>query len=153
MKTGRAKPVGYKAHKKVSAAAADKQKVAIPGAGFSATLAAGLVVALVVIVLAFQNTENAVVEFLTWDRSMPLVVIILGAALAGVVLDEVGGFFWRHHRRQQIAQKLELDALRSAGSNVAGVDVPDLDVTGNVGPLTEHPTISGDNSPHPTAAT
>ena len=67
----------------------------------SFTFVCGVVVALAVIILAAQNTAHARFHFLWWHASSPLVVIILGAALAGVVLDELVGAVWRVRRRRE----------------------------------------------------
>lgn len=50
----------------------------------------------IVIILAVQNTENTTVEVFRAEYRAPLVAIILTAAIAGVVLDEIFGLCWRH---------------------------------------------------------
>jgi uncharacterized integral membrane protein len=99
---------------RVPADDSQQSEAPVRGAGFSATLAVGIALTVLVIVLALQNTESARIEFLAWEARTPLVVIILVAALAGVVFDELAGLFWRRHRRRQIAQRSELERLRSA---------------------------------------
>ena len=91
------------------------------GAGWSATLVIGIVLTLLVIVLAVQNTEDAHLEFLGWDTNTPLVAILLAAALIGIVFDEIAGLLWRHRRRRQLAESRELAARRAA---VAGEPEP-----------------------------
>jgi uncharacterized integral membrane protein len=79
-----------------------KQAELVPakGTGFSATLIIGVVVAVLVIILAAQNTGHVRFHFLWWHVRSPLIVIILATALAGIVVDEVGGLFWRRRRRR-----------------------------------------------------
>lgn len=84
------------------------------GVGVSVTLILGVLLTLAVIILAVQNTEQAEFEFLVWDTSTPLVVILLSAVLAGVVFDEIAGIWWRRRRRLQLAEKGELEARRAA---------------------------------------
>ncbi len=84
------------------------------GAGFSASLVVGVILTIVVIVLAMQNTEDVHLEFLAWDANAPLVAILLAAVLVGVVFDEIVGLLWRHSRRHQITMKEELAQHRAA---------------------------------------
>jgi uncharacterized integral membrane protein len=63
--------------------------------GISATVILGVVVPVMVIVLAAQNTATVRFRFLWWHVRSPLVVIILGSALAGVVLEKLGELLWR----------------------------------------------------------
>ena len=69
----------------------------------------GVALTPVVIVLAVQNTERAHPEFLGWDTSTPLVVILLVAALVGVLF-EFAGLLWRHRRWRHIAKRQEFAA-------------------------------------------
>ncbi len=78
----------------------------------SATLVTGVVLAILVIVIAAQNTGNISVNFLIWEVDAPLVVVILAAGVAGVLLDETLGFFWRRHRRRHLTERTELRRLR-----------------------------------------
>lgn len=70
------------------------------GTGVSASLVVGLILAVLVVILAAQNTRRTSLHFLWWHVRSPLVVIILGTALAGVVVDEFAGLLWRRRRRQ-----------------------------------------------------
>jgi uncharacterized integral membrane protein len=82
------------------------------GTGVSATLIVGTIVAILAIILAVQNTETTTVEVFRADYSAPLVVVILAAAIAGVLLDEVAGLFWRRRRRRHLAERAELRRFR-----------------------------------------
>jgi uncharacterized integral membrane protein len=72
----------------------------------------GLVLLALVIVLAFQNTQQVRMQFLTWSLRAPLVVVILISIGAAVILDEIAGFVWRRRRRRRLAEKEELRRLR-----------------------------------------
>lgn len=84
----------------------------VQGAGWSTTLILGVVLMILVIVLAVQNTESTHFQFLGWDANSPLLVLLLISALIGVVFDEIAGLLWRHRRRRQIAEREELLARR-----------------------------------------
>ena len=75
-------------------------------------LVVGVVVTVLAIIVAFQNTDDVGVDFLAWDVEAPLVVVILAAAVAGVLFDEILGFFWRRRRRHHLADQAELRQLR-----------------------------------------
>lgn len=83
------------------------------GTGVSAALVIGVLLAILAIIIAVQNTESVSVHFLAWDVDAPLVAVILAAGVAGVVLDETLGFFWRRRRRSQLADRAALRRLRS----------------------------------------
>jgi uncharacterized integral membrane protein len=82
------------------------------GTGVSVALVVGVVIAVLAIVVAVQNTDDVNVDFLGWEVDAPLVAVILTAAVAGVLLDETLGFFWRRRRRRQLADRAELGRLR-----------------------------------------
>lgn len=82
------------------------------GTGVSAALVIGVVLAILAIVVAVQNTADVSVDFLAWEVDAPLVAVILAAGLAGVLLDETLGFFWRRRRRRHLAERAELHRLR-----------------------------------------
>lgn len=82
------------------------------GTGVSVTLVIGVVVTILAIIVAIQNTGDVGVEFLAWDVEAPLVAVILASAVAGVLFDEILGFFWRRRRRRHLAERVELRRLR-----------------------------------------
>ena len=89
----------------------DKQ-VEYRGTGFYLGLGATLLLALILLILAVQNTQDVAISFLGWDFTIPLFGVALGAALVAVVLDEVIGLVWRRRRRAQLAERAELRRLR-----------------------------------------
>lgn len=82
------------------------------GTGVSAGLVVGVLLAILAIIVAVQNTGDVNVDFLAWEVDAPLVAVILAAAVAGVVLDETLGFFWRRRRRRNLGDRAELRRLR-----------------------------------------
>jgi uncharacterized integral membrane protein len=85
---------------------------AFQGTGVSVALVIGVVVTVLAIIVAVQNTDDVGIDFLAWDVDAPLVAVILAAAVAGVLFDEILGFFWRRRRRHHLAERAELRRLR-----------------------------------------
>lgn len=82
------------------------------GTGLFWGLIVGVVLAVAVIILAAQNTETATISFLGWDFSTPLIVLILGSLLIGIVLDELFGLVYRRRRRRTLRDEDQLKRLR-----------------------------------------
>lgn len=72
------------------------KKLSIPPGLVAAVL---LVVALIFFVV--QNGDDVAFEWLVFDMTGPLWVVILVAAVAGAVLNEVFGFVRRRRRRRR----------------------------------------------------
>jgi len=70
------------------------------GAGVMAGLLVLLAVAILVVVVVAQNTDRVTFELLWWDARVPLAVLVLCAALATLVVDQVVGLVWRRRRRK-----------------------------------------------------
>jgi uncharacterized integral membrane protein len=82
------------------------------GTGLFWGLIVGVVLAVAVVILAAQNTGRITVSFLGWDFSTPLIVVVLGALLIGVVVDELFGLVYRKRRRRTLRERDELQRLR-----------------------------------------
>jgi uncharacterized integral membrane protein len=82
------------------------------GTGLFWGLIVGVVLALAVIILAAQNTGNVTISFLGWEFSTPLIVLILGLLLIGIVLDELFGLIYRKGRRRTLRDRDELKRLQ-----------------------------------------
>jgi uncharacterized integral membrane protein len=80
--------------------------------GVGVALVIGVAMTVLAIVLAAQNTDNTTVEVFAANYRAPLIVVILAAAITGVILDEIFGFIWRRHRRHRLAERAELRRLR-----------------------------------------
>ncbi len=90
-----------------------KERVFV-GTGLFWGLIIGLVLALGVLVLVAQNTDSIVVTFMAWDFSTPLIVLILGALLVGVVFDELFGLLYRTRRRRTQRDQDHLERLQQS---------------------------------------
>ncbi|HKZ30715.1 MAG TPA: lipopolysaccharide assembly protein LapA domain-containing protein [Acidimicrobiia bacterium] len=82
------------------------------GTGLFWGLIVGVILAGAVVILAAQNTGTATISFLGWDFSTPLIVLILGSLLIGIVLDELFGLVYRRRRRRTLRDKDQLERLR-----------------------------------------
>jgi uncharacterized integral membrane protein len=75
-----------------------------------------IVLAIIVIILSAQNTQEVELKALGWTAQAPLVVIILVTVLVTVVLDELVGVILRARKKKRIAEKEELKRLRRNAS-------------------------------------
>lgn len=91
-------------------------RVEYSGTGFYVGLAAILIFALILLIVAVQNTQDVEVAFLGWDFTVPLFSVAIGAALAAIILDELIGLVWRRRRRSRLAERAELSTLRQQAS-------------------------------------
>jgi len=82
------------------------------GTGLFWSLIVGIVLTLGVIILAAQNTGTIDMSFLVWDFSTPLIVLVLGALLVGLVVAELFGLVYRKRRRRTLRERDELQRLR-----------------------------------------
>ncbi len=95
--------------------AAAKERVFV-GTGLFWGLIIGVVLAIGVLILAAQNTASITVTFMAWDFSTPLIVLILGAILIGVVFAELFGLFYRTKRRRTQRDRDHLERLQQSQS-------------------------------------
>lgn len=84
------------------------------GTGFYVGLVAIILVALILFILAVQNTQEVQVDFLGFEFSVPVFGIAIGAALLAVILDELIGLVWRRRTRTRLEERAELKRLRAA---------------------------------------
>jgi len=96
-----------------AAQAATKERVFV-GTGLFWGLIIGVVLAIGVLILAAQNTGSITVTFMAWDFSTPLIVLILGALLIGVVFAELFGLFYRTKRRRTQRDRDHLERLQQS---------------------------------------
>jgi uncharacterized integral membrane protein len=95
------------------ARAETKERVFV-GTGLFWGLIIGVVLAIGVLILAAQNTTSITVTFMAWDFATPLIVLILGALLIGVVLAELFGLFYRTKRRRTQRDRDHLERLQQS---------------------------------------
>ena len=100
---------------------AHKDEVAAPevapdrmfvGTGLFWGLIFGVILAVGVVILAAQNTDDVTVSFLGWDFSTSLIVVVLSSLLIGIVLDEIFGLVYRKRRRRTMRDRDELKRLK-----------------------------------------
>ena len=62
----------------------------------------GAIVILIGIFAAFalQNSETVEVEFLWWSFETARIILLIGSALVGIAIWELGGFMLRRRRRE-----------------------------------------------------
>ncbi|MBU1225890.1 MAG: DUF1049 domain-containing protein [Actinobacteria bacterium] len=82
------------------------------GTGVFWGLVIGIVLAVVVIVFAAQNTAAVGIKVLAWHWLPPLFVVVLVSLIIGIVLDEIVGLLFRSRRRRRLAERAELHRLR-----------------------------------------
>jgi uncharacterized integral membrane protein len=95
------------------------ERVQYRGTGFYVGLVAILLFAVVLLVLAVQNTQEVDVAFFGLEFTVPLFAVAIGAAILAVVLDELIGLVWRRRRRTRLEDRAELDHLRAANAPAA----------------------------------
>ena len=84
-----------------------------PASDFSWSLAVFLLIGLGFVVFAVQNAVDVPVEFLNWDFTVSLPLLLVVTALIAVIADEVVGLIRRRRRRQRLAEREELKRYRS----------------------------------------
>ncbi|MGD2060679.1 MAG: hypothetical protein PVF87_07435 [Acidimicrobiia bacterium] len=72
-----------------------------------------LIWAVALIVFSVQNAESTTVEFLAWDWSMPVALLVMITALVTLFVTAIGAAVYRRRRRQRAEMKR---ALRSEDS-------------------------------------
>lgn len=90
----RTEGVGFPA----GAAPQPKAHIAFPWRLVSALAVFGLIV-----IFALQNTDSARVNFLFWDFSIPLIVVITATMVLSVIFGDMIDWWWRRRKRKQKA--------------------------------------------------
>jgi uncharacterized integral membrane protein len=93
-------------------AEADAERRVFVGTGLFWGLIVGVILAVLVVFFAAQNTQDSTVKLFWWNWSSPLFVVILISLILGIVLDEIVGLVYRARRRRRLAEKEELQRLR-----------------------------------------
>lgn len=94
-----------------------RQRVFV-GTGLFWGLGVGVLLAVAVVILVAQNTGSTTIAFLGWEFSTPLIVVILGTLLVGVVLDEFFGLVYRSRRRRTLGDRDQLKRIEQSAANV-----------------------------------
>lgn len=124
-------------------------QVVYRGTGFYIGLAAILLFAVMLLILAVQNTQDVTVAFLGLEFTVPLFAVAIGAGLLTVILDELIGLVWRKQRRTRLEERAELATLRAGRQDNSGADpspLPRADTPTGMG-LTPDPHRDHENPP------
>ena len=92
-----------------------KERVFV-GTGLFWGLGVGVLLAVAMLVLAAQNTASTTISFLGWEFSTPLIVVILGTLLVGIIFDELFGLVYRARRRRAMGDRDQLDRIKRSAS-------------------------------------
>ena len=84
-----------------------------PGPGLRWGLILGIVLSIPLVVFLAQNTQSVTINFLAWTGQVPLVAVLGVTVIATIVIDELIGLAVRSRRRKAIAERQELERLRS----------------------------------------
>ncbi|MFZ0626685.1 MAG: LapA family protein [Acidimicrobiia bacterium] len=130
------------------------RRVEYRGTGFYVGLAAILLFALILLLLSVQNTQEATISFLAWTFSIPLFAVAIGAALIAVILDELIGLIWRRTVRGRMAERAELEELRSQQRTPQDEPGPETSESGasrlaDQSPDPTNDSLEIDDPPHP----
>jgi uncharacterized integral membrane protein len=90
-----------------------EQERVFAGTGLVWGLVVGVLLAVVILILVAQNTQNTTIEFLAWEFSTPVIVVILAALVVGVVVDELIGLLYRYRRRRTLSEREQLKRLQT----------------------------------------
>lgn len=82
-------------------------KLVAVGGGIAWRLIVVLLLALVLVVFAVQNTQSVNLSFFLWSWKVPVAVVLVGAVVVTVILDEALGFWWRRRRARQAVARQE----------------------------------------------
>ena len=92
--------------------AIEAAKTVYRGSGVRWGFVVGLVLAVLLVILVFQNTEPVSFQFLVWEIETPLAALLIATAVIAAVADELVGLVVRARRRRRLAEKEELKKLR-----------------------------------------
>lgn len=83
------------------------------GTGLRWGLILGIVLSIPLVVFLAQNTQSVTINFLDWTGQVPLVAVLGVTVIATIVIVELIGLAVRSRRRKAIAERQELERLRS----------------------------------------
>lgn len=92
--------------------AAESTKTVYKGSGVRWGFVAGLILAVLLVILVFQNTDPVQFRFLIWEIETPLAALLIATAVIAAVADELVGLVVRARRRRRLEEKEELKQLR-----------------------------------------
>jgi uncharacterized integral membrane protein len=78
----------------------------------SGRLVAVVIVGVLLVVLAAQNSDLARIRLLLWEVDTPLYALVVISALSGAVIAVASGGIWRHRRQIRTDEHRELLQFR-----------------------------------------
>lgn len=81
-------------------ASSDERRAKVSGA-----LIAWIVVAVLILLFVFQNTDSTNVSFTLFDFDAPVWIVVLIAVVLGVVLDRIGSYLWARRKNAKTKTK------------------------------------------------
>lgn len=87
-------------------------KTVYRGSGVRWGFVVGLILAVLLVILVFQNTDPVAFRFLVWEIETPLAALLIATAVIAAVTDELVGLVVRNQRRKRLSEKEELEKLR-----------------------------------------
>jgi uncharacterized integral membrane protein len=100
----------------------DQRTVEYRGSGFYVSVLMILLIGLILLVFALQNTADVTVTLLGADFEVPLFGVAIGAGLVTLALDQLVGLVWRRQQRQRLEERMELTRLRAQNESSDDVD-------------------------------
>lgn len=82
------------------------------GTGVTGTVILLALLAVAVVILLAQNTENVPFTFVTFEADVPLYVLFLVTALGASLMTVLASAIWRRRRRRTRNEREELERLR-----------------------------------------
>lgn len=92
--------------------ASSSTRTVYKGSGIRWGFVTGLVLAVLLVILVFQNTDPVQFRFLIWEIETPLAALLIATAVIAAVADELVGLVVRARRRRRLEEKEELKRLR-----------------------------------------
>lgn len=95
-------------------AMAQRHELATEPTGVTRYLVGLVILGVIFVVLAAQNSQPTTVDLIVWDATPPVYAVAFVSALIGAAVAAVGASLWRHRRRRHNREQVELDELRGA---------------------------------------
>jgi uncharacterized integral membrane protein len=103
----------------------EQRTIEYRGSGFYVSVLLLVILGIVLLVFALQNTADVTVTLLGADLEVPLFGVAIGAGLVTLIIDQLVGLVWRRQRRQRLEDRSELARLRAETSTIEEVEPVD----------------------------
>ena len=88
------------------------------GSGFYVSVVVIVILGVILLVFALQNTADVTVKLFAIEVDLPLFGVAIGAGLVTLIIDQLVGLAWRHQRRRRLQDRRELTRLRAGTVSV-----------------------------------